>query len=221
MIRSGLTAQVSKEGTGRTVEENSEKDYPLLFTLTELTGKKSKDERTMIVQGFEFPRRYGLIAILAFLPAIFGGLAFLPFFGPAGAFVVGLAVMGVFFVGFESRSRRGLKLKMYQTVYDKSQNQIRKLNGHVIRCGQVVEDLAENPGYIRMSAEDARKPDPESELEVKDAIDDVEDDLFGGFDDHSDSGRRETRPDMGLTRVRTEDSTTTTTSTGPTLVYDD
>lgn len=203
------------------MDENSEKDYPLLFTLTELTGKKSKDERTMIVQGFEFPRRYGLIAIVAFIPAIFGGLAFLPFFGPAGSFAVGLAIMAVFFLGFESRSRKGLKLKMYQTVYDKSQNQIRKLNGHVIRCGQVVEDLAESPGYIRMSAEDSRKPDPDFDLDISDAIDDVEDDLFGDFDpDGASKKNRQTRPDMGLTRARAEDYSTTT-DTGPTLVYDD
>lgn len=201
--------------------DDSEKDYPLLFTLTELTGRKSKDERTMIVQGFEFPRRYGLIFILAFLPALFGGLSVLPFFGPAGSFVTGLIIVLIFFVGFEARSRKGLKLKMYQTVFDKSQNQICKLNGHVIRCGQVVEDLAESPGYIRMSAVDARKPSPDDDLDARDELMVVEDDLFDDIEDPSARAQRASAPleDMGRTRLRTEDSTTT--DTGPALVYDD
>lgn len=134
----------------------SEQQYPSLFSLTELTGRKSKDERTMVVQGFEMPRRYGIIAFVAFLPSLFAGISVFPFFGGVGAVVVFMVAMLAAFLIIEARSRRGLKLRMYQTVFDKGQNYLRKLNGNVIRCGRVVDPLDSTPGYIRLSSQDNR-----------------------------------------------------------------
>lgn len=134
----------------------SEQQYPSLFSLTELTGRKSKDERTMVVQGFEMPRRYGIIAFVAFLPSMFAGISVFPFFGGVGAVVVFMIAMLAAFLIIEARSRRGLKLRMYQTVFDKGQNYLRKLNGNVIRCGRVVDPLDSTPGYIRLSSQDNR-----------------------------------------------------------------
>lgn len=134
----------------------SEQQYPSLFSLTELTGRKSKDERTMVVQGFEMPRRYGIIAFVAFLPSLFAGISVFPFFGGVGALVVFMIAMLAAFLIIEARSRRGLKLRMYQTVFDKGQNYLRKLNGNVIRCGRVVDPLDSTPGYIRLSSQDNR-----------------------------------------------------------------
>lgn len=134
-----------------------EKSYGLLFTLTELTGKKSKDERTMIVQGFELPRRYGLIFFVSFIPALFAGMGVWPMIGSTGAVIVSISVVAIAFLSIESRSRKGMKLKMYQTVFDKGRSHLRKLNGHVIRCGQVVDELDSMPGYIRLSSVDSRR----------------------------------------------------------------
>ena len=100
----------------------SAQKYPYLFSLTELTGRKSKDERTMVVQGFEIPRRYGIIAFVAFLPSLFAGIAVFPFLGGVGALVVRIVAMLAAFLIIEARSRRGLNLRMYQTVFDKGQN---------------------------------------------------------------------------------------------------
>lgn len=137
-----------------------EQSVPLLFTLTELTGRRSKDERTMIVQGIEVPRRYGIIFIASFLPALFLGLFVWPFLGSTAAFTAMIVFIAVVFIALEARSRKGLKLRMYQTVFDKGRSHLRRLNGHVIRCGQPVDRISATPGYIRFSAVDARDLDP-------------------------------------------------------------
>lgn len=134
----------------------SDQQYPSLFSLTELTGKKSRDERTMVIQGFEMPRRYGIIAFVAFLPSLFAGISVFPFFGGVGAVIVFMLTMLAAFLIIEARSRKGLKLRMYQTVFDKGQNYLRKLNGNVVRCGRVIDPLDSTPGYIRLSSQDNR-----------------------------------------------------------------
>lgn len=196
----------------------SDQVYPSLFSLTELTGKRSKDERTMVIQGVEMPRRYGIIAFVAFLPSMFAGISVFPFFGGVGAVIVfGIAMLLAFLI-IEARSRKGLKLRMYQTVFDKGQNYLRKLNGNVIRCGRIIDPLDSSPGFIRLSSQDNRTiTGPTAEQKRTAAAEEsiFNDEVFETIEDVA-ARHRATEADTRVSSNRDEDY-----MLSGTLTYDD
>lgn len=122
--------------------------YPRLFMLTELTGKKSQEDRTVPMWGIEFARRHIAILAISSIPALMvTGLTF-PFLGIYSAFLFVAVIIGAFFL-VEWRSRKGLKQRLYRTVYDKAT----AIDSEFILCGQRVPLTNYSPGIIYRSCE--------------------------------------------------------------------
>lgn len=104
-----------------------------VYTLTELTRNASADRR-VVIQGFDLPMRglaiVGVAAIPALLVAIVGW-AFIGEYAIVLFFGVELAAYWL----IETRSRRGLQLKRYQTIIDRC----RSVDGRFTCCGVEID----------------------------------------------------------------------------------
>ncbi|AUG29564.1 MULTISPECIES: hypothetical protein [Microbacterium] len=106
---------------------------PVVYSLTDLTGRNRNENRRMVVATFEVKRRTFLISVLSVVASmpITTIVGFL--FG-----VYALAVPVVFVVGgiwlWDSRQRKGLKLLNYQAIVDGR----KASNGVLYAAGQPV-----------------------------------------------------------------------------------
>ncbi|MBN9214136.1 MAG: hypothetical protein J0J04_04845 [Microbacterium sp.] len=108
---------------------------PVVYSLTELTGRNRNENRRMVVMTFEVKRRTFMVSIISFA-------ASLPLTGVAG-FMFGvwaLIVPVIFIIGglwlWDSRQRKGLKLLNYQAIVDGRKAQ----NGVLYAAGQPVPE---------------------------------------------------------------------------------
>lgn len=125
---------------------DEKKTYPIIFTLTDLTGKEAQTGRTTVMWGTEVPRRYVYLAVAGFFPGIIAMAITAPFLGvyAFGAFafvIVSIIVM------VEWRSRTGLKQRLYKTVYDS----VTAIENEFILCGKRIPVAAYSPGVIYRS----------------------------------------------------------------------
>lgn len=119
---------------------------PYVFSLTPLTGRGSGGNRRVIVQGFDVPWRSVIIALTAApIGVIAAAIAWL-FIGEY-ALAVLFIVEGIAFWLVESRSRRGLHLRTYQTLLDKKKH----VDGQLIMCGRPIDAAVAEEGTIRQN----------------------------------------------------------------------
>lgn len=108
---------------------------PVVYSLTELTGRNRNENRRMVVMTFELKRRTFLISIASFA-------ASLPLTALAGfllgvwALMVPVAFIGLGLWLWDSRQRKGLKLLNYQAIVDVRKSQ----NGVLYAAGQPVPE---------------------------------------------------------------------------------
>lgn len=125
---------------------DEKKTYPIIFTLTDLTGKQAQTGRTTVMWGTEVPRRYVYLTVAGFFPGMLAMAITAPFLGvyAFGAFafvIISIIVM------VEWRSRTGLKQRLYKSVYDS----VTAIENEFILCGKRIPVAAYSPGVIYRS----------------------------------------------------------------------
>ncbi|WIE80970.1 hypothetical protein [Curtobacterium sp. MCSS17_016] len=95
---------------------------PSVYSLTDLTGRRKNDGRTMIISGIEVGRRTLIVFSLSGVLSLVPTLMLLPFFGILVIAIVPPIVIAASFIFFEGRSRRGLQVRRYREFLDKRQN---------------------------------------------------------------------------------------------------
>lgn len=154
------------------VNEQRRKKYPPLYDLTQFTGKDAHAERSGALFGFiEYSRRHRVIFLVALIPSVFVTALLAPLLGSLAIFGFVITQAAAFFL-MEARSRKGLKLRMYQTVYDRQTS----VDGMLILCGQPIAPENLHAGWILFSntlvdtPQAAHAPQEDDELATYDAI---------------------------------------------------
>lgn len=148
-------------------QRTTRSDYPQLYGLTEMTGRRSAEDRTFVIQGFEAKRRHGMIFLAGLLPAFVMSLIFWPLLSEY-AIVIGVGVEVALFALLEFRSSKGLKLRSYQAIYDRK----RAINNKFVICGNLIDPINMSPGWIRQSSVpvDQFRDTSADEVDVADTI---------------------------------------------------
>lgn len=108
---------------------------PVVYSLTELTGRNRNENRRIVVVTFEVKRRTFIVScasVLASLP--FAGIVGL-FFGVA-AIIVPFVFIGLGLWLWDSRQRKGMRLLNYQAIIDTRKAK----NGVLYAAGQPVPE---------------------------------------------------------------------------------
>jgi hypothetical protein len=90
-----------------------------VYTLTSLTGRKRNVGRTIIINGFEFGRRALIIVAISVGASLIPALVLSSLFGPLLFILTPGVFVAAAFILFESRSRQGLQVRLYQSILDK------------------------------------------------------------------------------------------------------
>jgi len=121
-------------------EQSKKPVLPQVYTLTSLT-RSSGQSRRVVLAGFDVPLRgfvVTLVASIASIPAV--SIAWL-FLGSMSLVFTLLFIVAAF-VLVEGRSKRGLQLRMYQSIIDQKRENV----GRFICCGMEVR-----PGRTQIS----------------------------------------------------------------------
>lgn len=129
---------------------------PVVYSLTDLTGRNRNENRRMVVMTFEVKRRTFLISIISFVASVpltaIVGIVF-------GVYALGVPV--VFVIAglwlWDSRQRKGLKLLNYQAIVDVR----RSRNGVLYAAGQPVPEpvlIMHQRQFIPLVANDRGAP---------------------------------------------------------------
>ena len=148
------------------VNEQRRKKYPPLYELTHFTGRDAHADRGGVLFGFiEYTRRQRIIFLIGLGPSIAVTGALAPLFG-AGAIAGFFVTMAVTFVLIEFRSRKGMRLRLYQTVYDRQTS----IDGMLILCGRPIAAENFKPGWVRLSNTLTHHEAPEDDEGLSDYI---------------------------------------------------
>ncbi len=124
-----------------------------VYSLTELTRNASADRR-VVIQGFDLPMRGLMIVGIAAIPALIVTLIGWLFVGQyAVVLFVGVEMAAYWLI--ETRSRRGLQLKRYQTILDR----YRSIDGRFTCCGVEIDPLHGTWATIRSNSIHRPTPD--------------------------------------------------------------
>jgi len=117
-----------------------------VYSLTELTRNASADRR-VVIQGFDLPMRGLMIVGIAAIPALIVTIIGWVLVGEYAVLLfVGVEMAAYWLI--ETRSRRGLQLKRYQTILDR----YRSIDGRFTCCGVEIDPLHGTWATIRSSS---------------------------------------------------------------------
>lgn len=107
-----------------------------LYTLTDMTGRRANDNRTVVVATIEMKSRHMVIVICSVIPGMLVMLMTLPAMGQ-WALVFPVVFVGIGFLASEARTRTGLKQRIYKDMLAKSKAHLNEfvLSGHPIDPG--------------------------------------------------------------------------------------
>lgn len=95
-----------------------------MYDLTSLTGRKRNVGRSAIIWGFEVRRRSAMVTAIAVGVALLPTVILGTFFGPLAYIITPAVVVTAAFVLVEGRSRKGLQLRLYQSILNKKKADI-------------------------------------------------------------------------------------------------
>lgn len=130
-----------------------------LYLLTPMTGRTSSADRTTVIGTVEMKWRTFWIAVFAMVPAGVLSALFAPMLGSWALLWIPL-VEGAAFLLIEGRSKEGLKLRTYQTLFDKKRSSVNTF----FLCGRPVDVSGDSFGTVRQITvpvhrdEDGTKP---------------------------------------------------------------
>lgn len=137
-----------------------------VFDLTPLTRGASA-QRRVVIQGFDLPARGLMIVALASIPGLMAVAVAWTLIGRLGLFALPAVDIAALYL-IETRTRSGLHLRTYQTLYDRRKSRSRI--GRFYVAGQVVDPARGVQRLIVSSSRPAAQPpDPEA-VEVVDAL---------------------------------------------------
>src|SRR5690606_3943486 len=117
---------------------------PYTYNLTEMVGRRSDQDRTMIVATVEVRRTYFWISLIAAAPALLIALILSPIFGVYSVLVVIGVIAGAIFL-FGTNTRDGLKVKQWEALNDRRHAG----TGKVFLCQQEVDPLASDILHVK------------------------------------------------------------------------
>lgn len=137
---------------------NDEEPPYRIFSLTKMTGRESKQMRTTIVGGIEVSLRPFAVGVAGFVFGIIPAASTWSLLGSrAGVIPVVTAALAWWL--FERRSRRGLRLRTWQTVRDHTL--ARPYLNQFMLCGKVIHLEGQAPGALSKSSTPAQHcPEP-------------------------------------------------------------
>lgn len=115
-----------------------------LYSLTPMTGRTAGADRTTVIGTVEMKWRTFWIAIFALVPGGILTAVFYPMID-AWAFLWMAISEGLAFYLIEKRSKEGLRLRTYQTFFDKKKSNINEF----YLCGQRIDVRGEEFGTVR------------------------------------------------------------------------
>lgn len=115
-------------------DEEKKKAEVFLFDLTDMTGKKAKANRAVVIMTVEMNRATLVAAIVSAVPALVIALISLPLVG-VWSIIVAAVVFGIFMFLFLGHQRRGLQLKQWRGWADKRRTRTDVL----IQCNRVID----------------------------------------------------------------------------------
>lgn len=98
-----------------------------MYTLTDFTGPRSADERTVLVGKMEMRQRRFMSVIAGAIAGILCSLVFAPFFGLSSAVVVTPLVMVIVIWAFEVRVRNGIRTSNWQTLMHRRESLVNEI----------------------------------------------------------------------------------------------
>ncbi|WP_022894568.1 hypothetical protein [Agromyces subbeticus] len=123
------------------------------YALTDLTGRRRNEGRTDSKAGFEYNRRHAIIAGIAVACSLPVSAFVFLIVGPVAFVVVPLLSIVAGFLGFEARSRKGLKQRMYRSALDKRNAGLNR----IYLCWRPISANTA-PGRIVVSSRPTRTP---------------------------------------------------------------
>lgn len=132
-------------------DEDTKKAEVFLFDLTDMTGKKAKANRQVVILTVEMNRATLIASIVSIFPAVVIALVTVPFIGVWSVLVAAVAFMAFMFF-FLGRQRRGLQLKQWRGWADKR----RARTDVFIQCNRVIDPSSSETRRIIRSA----RPNP-------------------------------------------------------------
>lgn len=138
-----------------------ERQFPSVFVLTNLTGRRASGERRVIIQTFDVPWRGVLVAMAAFLPGLVVTFMFWPLLGNVAIMWVPVVEIGAFWL-VEGRRRSGLHLRNYQAILDRK----RSTEGKFFMCGAVIDPGIAQRGTVRLNTVAVKRADPYESIDA-------------------------------------------------------
>lgn len=90
-----------------------------VYSLTSLTGRQRNVGRTAVISGFEVNRRTLIVAAVAVGVSLIPTLVLGSLFGPIAFIATPAVIVAATFILVEGRTRKGLKVRVYQSYLDK------------------------------------------------------------------------------------------------------
>lgn len=115
-----------------------------LYSLTPMTGRTAGADRTTVIGTVEMKWRTFWIAIFALVPGGILTAVFYPMID-VWSFLWMAITEGLAFYLIEKRSKEGLRLRTYQTFFDKKKSNVNEF----YLCGQRIDVRGEEFGTIR------------------------------------------------------------------------
>lgn len=130
-----------------------------LYLLTPMTGRTAGSDRTMIIMTVEMKWRSFWIALAAFIPGLILTVIFTPMLG-AWALLWLAGIEAAAFYLIERRSKDGLRLRTYQSMFDKKRS---NLNVFYL-CGSPIEITGTQFGTIQQVTAPVHKTTEDPDL---------------------------------------------------------
>ncbi|WIB65536.1 hypothetical protein [Curtobacterium sp. MCBD17_040] len=94
---------------------------PVVFTLTELTGRSKNAGRTMIISGLEVGRRTLIVLSGSVVASALPTMIAFPFIHMWALVTIPPVIIAAVFFLIEARTRQGLQVRRYRAYFDKKQ----------------------------------------------------------------------------------------------------
>ncbi|XKH58639.1 hypothetical protein LG293_16440 (plasmid) [Citricoccus nitrophenolicus] len=118
-----------------------------LYMLTEMTGRRSNENRTVVIASFEMRARHFWVAAFSLVPGLLVLLLMLPAMGQWAIVWPLLFVVAAFLIT-ETRTRTGLKQRVYKELAAKKVSR----DGQFILAGHPIDPRSAEFGAITQTA---------------------------------------------------------------------
>lgn len=124
-----------------------------LYMLTEMTGRRSNENRTVVIASFEMRARHFWVAAGSLVPGLLFLLIMMPLMGQ-WSIVWPVLFVGVAFLIAETRTRTGLKQRVYKEMLAKKKSR----DGEFLLAGHPIDPRSTEFAAITQTAIPLKPP---------------------------------------------------------------